>query len=374
MKQVYRFAFQLCAVAAFSLLVLGQPAWSADPWLHLEGKEGPGKGKHIVLISGDEEYRSEEALPQLAKILANEHGFECTVLFAIDPETGNINPNTRQNIPGLAALENADLMILFTRWRDLPDESLALIEKYLQAGKPVIGIRTSTHAFKPSTDSKYAYMSDTFKGDGEHKEWDGGFGRLVLGEHWISHHGSHKHESTRGIIAPGAAENPILRGIKSGDIWGSTDVYGVRLPLPGDSKPLVLGEVTARKGEYNERDRFYGMRPDDGPAVSGAKNNPMMPIAWTKTYEVPGGKPGRAFMSTIGASVDLLNDATRRLLVNGAYWCVGLEDKIPEGGTSVALVGEFEPTQFGFRKDDYWANRKMTVDELRGDSGEKKTE
>ena len=116
-----------------------------------------------------------------------------------------------------------------------------------------------------------------------------------MGEHWINHHGNHKHESTRGIIAPGAAEHPILRGIKSGEIWGSTDVYGVRLPLPGDSQPLVLGEVIARKGEFNESDRFYGMRPDDGPAVSGEKNNPMMPIAWTKTYEMPGGKPGRAF-------------------------------------------------------------------------------
>ena len=99
-----------------------------------------------------------------------------------------------------------------------------------------------------------------------------------------------------------------------------------------------------------------------------------MPIAWTKTYELPGGRPGRAFMSTIGASVDVLNEATRRLLVNGAYWCVGLEDKIPKDGTKVDLVGEFEPTQFGFRKDDYWANRKMTVDELQGDSDAKKAE
>jgi hypothetical protein len=374
MKQAYRFAFQIFTAISCGLPLcnFSSPVWAADPWLFLEGKDGPGKGKHVVLISGDEEYRSEEALPQLAKILASKHGFDCTVLFAIDPDTGNINPNTRQNIPGLAALENADLMIVFTRWRDLPDKSLARIEKYLQAGKPVIGIRTASHAFKPSTDSKYAYMSDTFNGDEEHKEWDGGFGRLVLGEHWISHHGNHKHESTRGIIPRAATDDPIVRGIKSGDIWGSTDVYGVRLPLPGDSKPLVLGEVTARKGEYNERDRFYGMRPDDGPAVAGAKNNPMMPIAWTRTYEIPGGKPGRAFMSTIGASVDLLNEATRRLLVNGAYWCVGLEDKIPTGGTNVELVGEFEPTQFGFRKDDYWVNRKMTVDELRGDSIEKK--
>jgi len=59
------------------------------------------KGKHIVLISGDEEYRSEEALPQLAKILTKRHGFDCTVLFAQHPDTlGVINPNYTKNIPG----------------------------------------------------------------------------------------------------------------------------------------------------------------------------------------------------------------------------------------------------------------------------------
>jgi len=338
-------------------------AKASDPWVHYKGHDGPGKGKHVVLISGDEEYRSEEALPQLAKILSREHGFDCTVLFAIDPKTGFVNPNNRQSIPGLSQLKDADLVIVATRWRDLPEKDLAAIYDYLKAGKPVIGIRTASHAFKPEGQSMFDYLSDTYTG--EKSEWHGGFGRLVLGEHWISHHGKHKHESTRGIVAPGLGDHPITRGIKSGDIWGATDVYGVRLPLPGDSQPLILGEVTARKGEYDETDLFYGMRPDDGPAVSGPKNNPMMPIAWTKTYQIPDGKPGRAFMSTIGASVDLLNEATRRLLVNAAYWGVGLEDQIPKEGTRVDIVGKFEPTQFGFHKDDYWANRKMSLDEFR---------
>ena len=71
----------------------------------LEGGDGPGKGKHIVLVSGDEEYRSEESLPQLAKILAKHHGFKCTVLFAIDKKDGTINPGETHNIPGLEALK-----------------------------------------------------------------------------------------------------------------------------------------------------------------------------------------------------------------------------------------------------------------------------
>lgn len=349
--------------AIFCLILLTpSPTRAATPGVNYQGGEGPGKGKRIVLISGDEEYRSEEALPQLAKILATEHGFDCTVLFAIDPKTGLIDPNNRQNIPGLGALDSADLMIIFTRRRDLPDDQLQIIENYIKAGKPVIGIRTATHAFMPARGSKWEHYSDTYAG--EKKEWEGGFGRVVLGERWVNHHGNHKHESTRGIIAPGAANHPILRGIKDGAIWGPTDVYEVRLPLPGDSQPLVLGQVTARKGAYIENDAMYGMRPDDGPAVAGPKNNPMMPIAWAKTYELPGGKRGRAFCSTIGAATDLVSDATRRLLVNAAYWCTGLEDKIPADGTRVDLVGQYHPTQFGFHKDDYWADRKMSPADL----------
>src|SRR5205085_7740145 len=107
-----RFASSSGLVGLMAAMLLSSPGLhAADPWLVLEGHDGPGKGKHIVLVSGDEEYRSEEALPQLAKILAKHHGFKCTVLFAIDPNDGTINPNKNDNIPGLEALETADLMI-----------------------------------------------------------------------------------------------------------------------------------------------------------------------------------------------------------------------------------------------------------------------
>jgi type 1 glutamine amidotransferase len=357
--------------SAFSLIVallVGVQANAADQLIHYKGVDGPGKGKHIVFVSGDEEYRSEEALPQLAKILATEHGFDCTVLFAIDPKTGLVNPNHVENIAGLDSLKKADLMVLFVRRRHLPDEQLQLIDEYARSGKPIIGIRTATHAFQAPADSEFAHYDDSYAGD--KKEWEGGFGRLVLGERWVNHHGKHKHESTRGVIAPNAAKHPILRGIKSGEIWCPSDVYEVRLPLPGDSQPLVLGEVVARKGEFDANDRLYGMRPEDDSPVS-AKNDPMMPVAWTKSYELPGSKKGRAFTSTMGASVDLLNEPLRRLLVNAAYWCVELEEKIPAGGARVDIVGEYEPTKFEFRKDDYWAERKMSVNEFRLDGAAK---
>lgn len=342
------------------LLSMSTLAQAAEKqWVVYEGKEGPGKGKHIVLVSGDEEYRSEEALPQLGKILAKHHGFRCTVLFPIDPKTGLINPNVSNNIPGLEALKTADLMVIFTRFRRLPDNQMELIDDYLKTGKPVIGIRTATHAFNFGRDSNWAHYGNSYRGD--KKAWADGFGRVVLGEKWISHHGSHRHESTRGLIAEGAEKHPITRGIKDGDVWGPTDVYGVRLPLPSDSKPILLGQVMKRKGKYDPKDPLFGMRLDDGPAVEGKKNDPMMPVAWTKSYEVPGGKKGKAFASTIGASTDLLSEGTRRMFVNATYWLLGMEDKIPTEGTKVDIVGEFKPTAFAFRRGNYWNENKMKV-------------
>jgi len=313
----------------WTVLSLGSLA-AEEAWITLPGGPGIGQGKHIVLISGDEEYRSEEALPQLAKILSKQHGFQCTVLFAIDPATGEINPTIRENIPGTEALKTADLMVMFTRFRDLPDAQMEPIAKYLESGKPVVGLRTATHAFnnpKSPSFAKYHWQSGT-------AGYEQGFGRQVLGETWINHHGQHGKQSTRGIVAPGQEAHPILRGIAPGTIWGPTDVYGVRLPLPGDSQPLVLGQV------------LVGMKPDDA-AVEGPQNEPMMPIAWTKTYAGAGDKTGRVFTTTMGAATDLTSEGTRRLIVNGCFWALGLENHIPEK-TSVEIVGPFEPSPFKF--------------------------
>lgn len=319
----------ICRIVSVAILglVSNLAAAAENPWVVFQGQKGPGQGKHIVLISGDEEYRSEEAMPQLGKILAVRHGFTCTVLFAVDPD-GTINPTNVSNIPGLEALKTADLMIIFTRFRNLPDDQMQHIVEYVESGRPIIGLRTATHAFNIPPGRKYAKWSFNSK------EWDGGFGRQILGETWIAHHGHHGKESTRGVIAPGMEKHPVVRGCE--DIWGPTDVYTVRLPLPGDSQPLVLGQVLA------------GMNPTD-PPVTNQKNNPMMPIAWIKTYQAPSGKTGRVFTTTIGAATDLASEGLRRLLVNAAYWCLGMEDRIPPRA-NVDIVGQYQPTGFGFGK------------------------
>ncbi len=308
-------------------LLIATAASAADPWVVYDGFEGPGNGKHVVLVSGDEEYRSEEALPQLGKILAWHHGFKCTVLFSIDPETGLIDPDNTRNIPGLDALRSADLMIIATRFRDLPDEQMKYVAEYIDAGKPVIGMRAAVVAFRLTSQTYERFSSRS-------KTWPGGFGRQILGQTWMSHHGRHGQESTRGLLAPGAEDHPIVRGCDQ--VWGPTDVYEVRDTLRNDSQVLMLGQV------------LEGMQPTDKP-VAGPKNDPMMPIAWTRSYRGTAGQVGRVFTTTMGAATDLESEGLRRLLVNATYWCVGLEDQIPPRA-NVDVVGQYKPLPFGFGK------------------------
>jgi hypothetical protein len=290
------------------------------------GKKGPGKGKHIVFLVGDEEYRSEDSMPQLAKILAVHHGFKCTVLFAINKETGEIDPETLDNIPGLKALEKADLMVMFLRFRELPDDQMKLVIDYTNSGKPIVGLRTSTHAFNYVEHKDSPYAKYSFRD----KKFDGGYGRQVFGETWINHYGHHQRESTRGLIAKGMEDHPIVKGID--DIWGESDVYGITT-LTGDSKPLIMGQVLS------------GMNPKDKPNP----DKKLVPVAWTKTYIGETEKNARVFTTTMGHSFDFLSEGFRRLLVNACYWGMEMEDQIP-AKSKVDLVGQYKPNKIGMGK------------------------
>jgi type 1 glutamine amidotransferase len=279
--------------------------------------------RHIVLVAGDEEYRSEESLPMLARILETRHGFRTTVLYSLDKKDGTINPNQNDNQPGLEALASADLLVLALRWRDLPDDQMRHIVAYIESGKPVIGLRTATHCFNLKTSPTYQ------RWNWNSQEWDGGFGRQILGETWINHHGKHGSQSTRARLAPGAVAHPVLRGIADSAIWGPTDVYTVRLPLPENTTPLLLGEV------------LDGMTADS-PAAVGEKNAPMLPVAWVRQLGTR-----RVFTTTMGAAADFENEALRRLFVNAVYWTLGLE--VP-ARADARTVGEFHASPFGFNK------------------------
>ena len=302
-------------------------------WVVYQGSSGPGKGKHIVFLAGDEEYRSEEGLPQLARILATRHGFKCTVLFSIN-ERGEIDPKTKGNEPGMEALDSADLCIMLLRFREWPDAQMAHFVNYYRAGKPIIALRTSTHAFDYLAGSTSAYT----KFGWQSKEWPGGFGRYVLGETWISHWGNHAVQATRGVISPAALRNPIVHAVK--DVFGTTDVY--EASPPADAEVIMTGQVLS------------GMKPTDPAATDRKKtsqgveqtvNEPMMPIVWLRQPKNEAGKTNKILTCTMGAATDLLNEDLRRLLVNGVYW--GLGHKIPERA-NVDIVGAYNPSTFGF--------------------------
>ena len=220
--------------ALLCALVLPLAAHAASTSLTFSPPAGvPARGKHVVLLSGDEEYRSEEALPMLAKILSQRHGFRCTVLFALDPD-GTINPENQRSLSGSAALDTADGIVMSMRFRNWPEADMARFVAAFNRGVPVIALRTSTHAFNIPTGAPYAQYSYNAKAP-----WQGGFGKHVLGETWISHWGRHKFEATRGVTEPANAADAILRGVK--DVFGDSDVYEAY--PPADARVLQIGRA-----------------------------------------------------------------------------------------------------------------------------------
>jgi hypothetical protein len=307
----------------------------AKDWVEYVGRDGPGAGKHIVLVSGDEEYRSEEGLPMLGKILAVRHGFRCTVLFSINLDDGTIDPTHQTNIPGFERIADADLVIMLLRFRELPDDQMNHLVGHLHAGKPILALRTSTHAFEYSRNRESRYA----KYDWRNKEWPGGFGQQVLGETWVSHHGDHGKESARGLINGLYEDHPVLRGVR--DVWGPSDVYGVK-HLPPDAKVLMFGQV------------LKGMQPTDPPNFDKS----IMPMIWQRDYETETGSTAHILCSTIGAATDLESEDLRRLIVNFCYWSLGLGDAIPSQ-TNVDFVGAYDPSDFGF---DRWKRGMKPAD------------
>lgn len=297
----------------------------ASAQISFQGKEGPGKGKKIVLLAGDEEYRSEEVMPMLAKILSERHGFDTTVVFSINPASGEVDPETKDNNPGLEALNDADLCIMLLRFRAWPDEQMKHFAAYAASGKPIIALRTSTHAFN-GLKGQYASFNK--------------FGKEVLGEQWVTHWGKHKAEATKGIIEPGQEQNPLLRGVK--DIFGDTDVYEAY--PPADAKILVRGQVLNGMTPDSPVARYTKKRATD--QVEQDVNTPMMPVVWTREVKTESGNTAKILTTTMGSSSDLKNDDLRRLIINGAYWATGLE--IP-AKADVSFVGEFKGSFYGFK-------------------------
>jgi type 1 glutamine amidotransferase len=258
----------------------------------------PSKPLHIAFVTGDDEYRSEITMPMVAAILEKVHGFRTSIAYA------RPRPQSKDNIEGLEALETADLMVIFTRFRQLPDDQVKRILDFTESGKPMIGLRTTTHAFQYPEGSPHRHLND-------------GFGRDIFGQKWIVHHGHRS--STQVTIHDGSQRHPILRGIQP--FRARSWLYHVA-PLQGSDNTVLLDGTSIDSERLNRASEF--------PLTQ--------PVAWTRHY-----KSARVFFTTLGHPEDFAQESMRRLLINAVYWALGRD--VPAGGANATVQGTYEPPE-----------------------------
>jgi len=228
----------------------------------------PAKKPTVVLISGEYEYTSTNTLPAFKQLLESNYALKCVYL-----------ERKGEEIPGLEALKGADLALFFIRRMTLTEDQLSMIKEYANSGKPIIGLRTASHAFE------------------NWKEWD----NTVLGGNYHNHHGNALVATAR--INPEAASHPILKNVaKEFETAGS--LYKTS-PLAKDATLLLMGSIT---------------------------NQPSEPMAWTHSY-----KGGRVFYTSLGHPKDFDNPAFRTMLVNAIFWA--LDQPVPAPRQNLAREG-----------------------------------
>ncbi|MEZ7958009.1 MAG: ThuA domain-containing protein [Rubritalea sp.] len=304
-----------------TILLLMISVMSLSAQITYKGNSDTNK-KHIVFVASDHEYRAEETCTALARILAKHHGYDCTVLYGVNEE-GEITAGA-SDIKGLEALEKADLMVIFTRFLDLPDDQMKYIDGYVKRGGPVVGLRTSSHAFKIPKGKTYSKYDFRFKG----KDFKNGFGEQILGNTWVGHYGKNHVKGTRIQVIPEQKNHAILTGVKDGAFCYAGTYNGVAdesFTVLTNSQPTVSMELDSK--------------PDE--------TKPPVPATWTRHYTSEDGKKARVFHSTQGASEDLLDVDYRRMIVNGIFWAAGDEAMI-KAKNEVSFVGKYQPTTFSF--------------------------
>ncbi|MCX8210828.1 MAG: ThuA domain-containing protein [Lewinella sp.] len=299
------------AITALVLLCSCNP--STEPAAAPEEDNKP----YIVFVTGDEEYRSEESMPMLARLAERELGVRTKVLFALD-SAGYVNPNVTDNIPGLEALDSADMMVCFLRWRNLPDDQAKHILNFAESGKPMVGFRTSTHAFMYKDDSLRQHLNN---------DWP----TAVFGQQWITHHGHFEdgHDPLTKVELIPRTKSPILNGVSGFPAYSWLyHVDGGKWTINPNTKHLLTG--TSLRSNHQD-----GGRLDQFPLSN--------PVAWTNDYK---GAP--VFFTTLGHPYDWKNANMRKLALNGIAWALGRADKIPANGYNAKVVGTYLPNNSGF--------------------------
>lgn len=245
--------------------------------------------KSVVMLIGDDEYKTEVTLPAFAETDLKPIGIDVKIVHA--------DAKDKNQFPGMAeAVKNADLVLVSVRRRTPPKDQLDALKAHLAAGKPIVGIRTASHAWSLRKDADVAAIEklglSTFDG----------FDAEVLGGHYTGHHGAGAKTALK--LADGAEKHPILRGVTLDKLEGNGSLYKVS-PLATSASPLLIGSIPDQNAE---------------------------PVAWTN---LPGDKKARVFYTSLGHAEDFENPAFRKLLQNGVLWSLGvLEPRM--GGAPLA--------------------------------------
>ena len=273
MKKIKRSKYLLVLCVAISLINYGCMQATAQV---------AAKKPFIVFVTGDHEYSGEATLPLVAAELEKNYGFRTKVLKAFPDH------NSEENIPGLEVLKEADVVVFFLRWRRLPADQIQYIEDYLKTGKPVVGFRTTTHAFKYPTGHPL-------------EKWNA-FGELVFnappGWGGKANHTHYGHNSSTDVtIIPAAAKDPILTGVGN-NFHCRSWLYQVLPDYPSNgSKTLLMG---------------HSVNPDNPAAYDN-------PVAWTGENSYG----AKFFFTTLGHPEDFDQEPFQHLVINALHWAAG---------------------------------------------------
>jgi type 1 glutamine amidotransferase/nicotinamidase-related amidase len=218
---------------------------------------------HVTFLVSDDHYQADKLLPQFAQMLTEQYDVYTTVMHG---QGGN-------HIWGMEELAAADCLVLYIRRLALPEKQLEMIRQYLQAGKPLVALRTACHAFD--------VRGKTPPGGAEWPE----FGREVLGCNYTGH--TLVGGSTIWVL-PERAEHPLVKGLPAAR-WASEGTLYLVSPLLEDTTVLMMGEAAGR----------------------------VEPVTWIRTFQ-----NGRIFFSSLGHPKDFEDPAFRQLLVNAIFWAM----------------------------------------------------
>jgi acetyl esterase/lipase len=236
-------------MAAFLLMGLCAAA------LHSARAADPAAPLRVCLVSGSLEYKSNESLAEFQKFLESNYRVKCTRAFLPGSEV--------DNLPGLENLDQSDVMLLFTRRLNLSGEQLERIKNYCLAGKPIVGVRTASHAIQSWLD----------------------LDKEVLGGNYHGHYGADSGTDVK--IVERAKDHPLLAGVRPFHSAGS----------------LYKNE---------------GLSADNDILMTGTNPEATEPITWTRTF-----KGARIFYTSLGHPKDFEEAGFRQLLVNALFWTTG---------------------------------------------------